>query len=75
MARPLRVEFPAVIYHVMTHSNQGALLFRSASQPEPFLSTLGEMTAKAHVQVHRYCLMGNAGNRSQCLFYRRCDRV
>lgn len=75
MARPLHVEFPGVIYHVMTHSNQGALLFRSASQREPFLSTLREMAAKTHVPVHAYYRTGNAGNLSRCLFDLRRDRV
>ncbi len=75
MARPLRVEFPGVIYHVMTHRNPGALLFHSASQRAPFLSTLGEMAAKTHVQVHAYTRTGNAGNLSRCLFDLRRDRV
>lgn len=59
MPRPLRIEFPGAIYHVMTRSNQGAALFRSNSERSVFVETLGEMTTRADVLVHTYCLMGN----------------
>lgn len=60
MPRPLRVEFPGAIYYIMTRSNQGTSLFRSASERELFLATLGEMAAKTGVQVHAFCLIRNS---------------
>ena len=59
MPRPLRIEYPGAIYHVMNRGDRREEIFRDDKDQELFLTTLAEACAKADWQVHAYCLMGN----------------
>lgn len=59
MPRPLRIEYPGAIYHVINRGNQQQEIFRSDSDRMDFLSTLARTCEKTGWQVHAYCLMGN----------------
>jgi len=59
MPRPLRIEYPGAIYHVMNRGNQRQNIFRNDKDREMFLDTLGEACAKTGWQAHAYCLMRN----------------
>jgi len=59
MARPLRIEYPGAVYHVMARGNQGRSIFKDDRDRERFLEALGESCEKTGWQVHAYVLMGN----------------
>ena len=59
MPRPLRVEYPGGIYHLMSRGDHGESIFRDDADRRTFMSTLGEACAKTGWQVHAWCLMGN----------------
>jgi REP element-mobilizing transposase RayT len=59
MARPLRIEYPGAIYHVMSRGNQRQNIFRDDSDRRRFLGILGDACQKSGWQVHAYCLMPN----------------
>ena len=59
MARPLRLEYPGAVYHVMARGNQGRPVFRDDRDRRVFLDTLAESHTKTGWQIHAYVLMGN----------------
>jgi REP element-mobilizing transposase RayT len=59
MARPLRVEFPGAVYHVMTRGNERKAIYRDDQDRQRFLETLGEMVERFSVRLHAYVLMPN----------------
>ena len=59
MARKLRIQYPGAIYHVMNRGDRRDPIFKDDQDYTAFLATLGEACAKAHWQVHAYCLMRN----------------
>jgi putative transposase len=59
MARPLRIQYPGALYHVMARGNQGQAVFPDESDRVRFLETLGEAGEKTGWQIHAYVLMGN----------------
>ncbi|MGH7980927.1 MAG: transposase [Limisphaerales bacterium] len=59
MARPLRIEYPGAMYHVMARGNQGHSIFGDDSDRKRFLETLAEACEKTGWGVHAYVLMGN----------------
>jgi REP element-mobilizing transposase RayT len=59
MARPLRVQYPGAIYHVMARGNQGRAIFRDDEDRRRWLKTLAEACQKTGWQIHAYVLMGN----------------
>jgi len=59
MARPLRIEYPGAVYHVMARGNQGEPIFGDNQDRRCFLETLGEACEKTGWRVHAYVLMGN----------------
>ena len=46
MGRPLRIEYPGAVYHVMARGNQGRLLFKDDKDRKRFLLTLEELCQK-----------------------------
>ena len=52
MLRPLRIEYPGTIYHVMSRGNQRQNIFRDDADRLRFVSTLGEACQKTGWQVH-----------------------
>ena len=59
MARPLRIQYPGAIYHVMNRGDQREDIFRDDQDRDKFLGTLTEACWKTEWQVHAYCLMRN----------------
>lgn len=59
MARPLRIQFPGAVYHVMARGNRGQDVFRDDRDRQCFVDTLGEACEKTGWEIHAYVLMGN----------------
>ncbi len=59
MARPLRIEYPGVLYHVTTRGNAGARIFKTDKDREYFLNLLGFIIERFHWLCHAWCLMDN----------------
>lgn len=59
MARALRIEYAGARYHIMCRGNHGQRIFKSQSDADLFIKTLGEACIRNQVVVHAWCLMGN----------------
>ena len=59
MARPIRFEFPNVLYHVMSWGNGGENIFVEDENKLAFLELFEELLTCYDVICHAYCLMGN----------------
>lgn len=59
MPRPLRIEYPGAIYHVMNRGDRREAIYRDDEDCATFLRTPGEACGKTGWQVHAWCLMGN----------------
>ncbi len=59
MPRPLRIEYPGAIYHVMSRGDHRNDIFEDDEDRRRFLSALGQACRKTEWQVHAYCLMRN----------------
>jgi len=59
MARPLRIEYPGAVYHVMNRGGARQKIFLGKQDYEAFLETVGEMHDGWGVEFFAYCLMGN----------------
>ena len=58
MPRPLRIEYPGALYHVMSRGDRREAIYRDDQDRECFLETLGEACGKTGWQVHAWCLLG-----------------
>ena len=59
MARPIRIEYPGAVYHVMARGNHGQAVFEDDADRTRFLETLGEACEKTGWHIHAYCLVRN----------------
>jgi REP element-mobilizing transposase RayT len=59
MARPLRIEYPGAMYHVMARGNQGRAVFEDDTDRLRFIQTLGDACEKTGWRIHAYVLMNN----------------
>jgi len=59
MARPIRVEYEAAVYHVYARGNERRAIFKDEADRRLFLSTLAEMVHQQGIIIHAYCLMPN----------------
>lgn len=59
MARPIRIEFPNAIYHVMARGNGRADVFERDADRGFFLRLLERVWDRFHLEVHAYCLLSN----------------
>ena len=59
MARPIRVEYPGAVYHVMARGNRGEAIFRDEEDRRCFLDTLTKASEKTGWRIHSCVLMGN----------------
>ncbi len=59
MSRPLRIEYPGALYHVMNRGNQRQDVFQRKIDCETFLEKLEYFAELFHVEVYCYCLMTN----------------
>ena len=59
MARPLRIEFPGAIYHVIARGNAREPIFVDDYDRRLFLAELGKTAERLDWWLWAYCLMGN----------------
>ena len=59
MARPLRLEYPGAVYHVMSRGHERSRIFASDRDREHWLGLLGWAAGRERWEVHAYCLMSN----------------
>lgn len=59
MSRPLRLEFPAAVYHVTARGNARQAIFADDADRERFLELLGREVQQQRWRCHAYCQMGN----------------
>ena len=59
MSRPLRIEFPGALYHVMNRGRARQKIFLKEEDYQNFLSTVAEAHDLWGVEVFAYSLMGN----------------
>lgn len=59
MARPLRIEFPGALYHVISRGNARQPIFLDAPDRRSFLRLLGEVVSQFRWECYAYCLMEN----------------
>jgi len=59
MARPLRLQVPGGVYHVMSRGNARQDIFLDDGDRRRFLATLRFVIERLNVLCHEYCLMGN----------------
>jgi REP element-mobilizing transposase RayT len=59
MARPLRIEYPGALYHVINRGHRKEKIFRRVADREVFLEKLIAARRKFGIIVHAYCLMDN----------------
>ena len=59
MARPLRIEFPGAIYHVMARGNARQALFHGDDDYQRMLSGLEKTVQRTGWEVHAYVWMPN----------------
>lgn len=59
MTRPLRIEYPGAVYHVMSQGNAREPIFLSNGDRTLFLKTLALSIKRFNLILHGYCLMDN----------------
>ena len=59
MARPLRIQYPGALYHVMNRGGARQKIFVDRQDYQAFLKTIGEIHERWGVELFAYCLMGN----------------
>src|SRR4051812_36811841 len=59
MPRPLRVEYPGAMYHVMSRGDRREAIYEDEKDRQVFLKTLGEACAKTGWDIHAFVLMSN----------------
>ena len=60
MPRPLRIEYPGAIYHIINRGDRREAIFLDeAADRELFWTTLAEACRRTGWQVHAWCLMSN----------------
>ncbi len=59
MPRPLRIQYPGAVYHVISRGNERKNIFRLDDDYELFLDLLKDCSEKFDFLIHAYCLMPN----------------
>ena len=59
MPRPLRVDYPGALHHVIFKGNEGRVIFWEDRDREEFLKMLKELTRRYRFILYAYCLMDN----------------
>jgi putative transposase len=59
MPRPLRIQYPGAVYHVMSRAVRGLPLYVDEEDCRAFLGLLAETCTRYDWLVQAYCLMGN----------------
>ena len=58
MGRPLRIEYPGAVYHVLNRGAARQKVFRGAVDYQRFLEGLAEAHTRWGVELFAFCLMG-----------------
>jgi len=56
MSRPLRITFPAAIYHMTSRGNAQAALYADDTHRQAFVDLLTQIVQRYHWLCHAYCL-------------------
>jgi hypothetical protein len=59
MARPWRIEYEGVLYHVFSRGNNQQDIFVTDDDRYVFLDTLGQMSERFDTDIFAYVLMSN----------------
>jgi len=59
MSRPLRIEYPGALYHVVAHGNGRLWLLQHDDAYSTFLDVLDEYIKKYYVVIHNFVIMRN----------------
>src|SRR6266550_5024038 len=59
MARPLRIEYPGAICHVLSRGDRREAIFRTEADRKLLLDLLAQTCRRTGWQIHAYCLMDN----------------
>jgi REP-associated tyrosine transposase len=59
MARPLRIEYPGAIYHVLSRGDRREAIVKNDADRELFFELLERTCRRTGWQIHAYCLMSN----------------
>lgn len=59
MARPLRIEFSGVLYHVTSRGDHREAIYDDDADRQRFLKVLGQVVSDFNWICHGYCLMTN----------------
>ena len=59
MARPLRIEYPGAVYHVMCRGNNRQVIFRDDQDRKRYLEKLSLYCQEKNVKLLAYCLLVN----------------
>lgn len=59
MARPLRLEFPGAVYHVMSRGNRREAIYRDDADRRAWLRILALVCRRHRCVVHGFCQMNN----------------
>jgi REP element-mobilizing transposase RayT len=71
MARPLRMESEAGVYHVLNRGNYRSDIFRGEKTRQAFLQCLDQACVKTGWQIHAWCLMSNHYHRKLRLEFKQ----
>ncbi len=75
MGRPLRIEYPGAVYHVMARGNQGRPLFKDDKDRKRLLQTLEESCQKTGWEIAETERKLNAKSRCHNSRSDPCDLV
>lgn len=59
MARPVRIEYPGAVYHVICRGNNRQTIFRDEQDRSKYLEKLSHYCRDKSVDLLSYCLLGN----------------
>ncbi len=59
MSRPLRIEYPGAVYHLMNRGSARQKVFLRSADYREFLKTVSEANDLWGIEVFAYCLMPN----------------
>ena len=59
MARPMRIEYPGAVYHVICRGNNRQTIFRDDADRKRYLEKLSVYCQEKNVDLLSYCLLSN----------------
>lgn len=59
MSRPIRIQYPGAVYHVMNRGNARQAIFKTPDHYQLFLRCLAEAVQLWHLKLHAFSLMPN----------------